>query len=189
MNTHFVLFAGKCARMELMNNNRVVAGVTTVFPLIKGSLGQIGRNGSDGVTFSDLPSSVDIVFRSNILIYLSTISIPSSTTNLKRFLIELLNSEDVAQYRVESTSLTVNFESLPSMVLAGIRITFLETTDDQPAKDIIISIQACVEEILIEPTPTTTTPAPTTSGIPPITEPITPGKSSEVSFLIRCSLF
>ena len=165
-----------------MKNNRVVAGVTSKFPLTKGTLSHIGRNVSDGVTFSDLQPSIDIVFRSNILIYLSTISIISSTTNAKRFQIELLNSEDVAQYQIESSSLTVNFESLPSVVLAGIRITFLETTDGQPPKNIILSIEACIEEILIETTPatTTTTPAPITSGIPPTTELITPGKSSVV---------
>lgn len=167
-----------------MNDNRIIVGVTSSSPVSQGELRYIGRNNSEGVTFSDLQPSFDLVFRSNLLIYLSTISIISPTTNVKRFRIELLNNEDEAQYQIESSSLTVNFESLPSVVLAGIRFTFLETTDSQPPKNIVVSIRACVEEILIETSPETT-PATstltTTTGIPPVTEPITPGKCLNLS--------
>lgn len=167
-----------------MKNNRVIAGVTSNSSISQGKLSQIGRTDTNGVTFSDLQPSFDLVFRSNILLYLSTISINSQTTNVKRFRIELLNNENDAQYEIESSSLIVNFESLPAVVLAGIRFTLLETTDYQPPKNIALSIQACAEEILIEttPEPTTTTPALTTTGVPPITEPITAGKFMNLSF-------
>lgn len=172
-----------CHRLELMNSSNIIIGVTSKSSVVNGNLGNLGRN---GVTFSDLQPSIDLIFRSNILIYLNSISIISSTTNLNRFRIELLNNENDIQYKIESSSMTINLESLPSMILAGIRLTFLETTDNQPPKDILLSIQACVEEILIQTTPTTT-PASTTRRIPPKTTPITPGKFTNID--IRWSSF
>ncbi len=170
-----------CQRLELMNSSNVIIGVTSKSPVTNGNLGNLGRSDQTGVTFSNSQPSIDLVFRSNILIYLSSISIISSTTNLNRFRIELLNNENDIQYRIESSSMTVNLESLPSMALAGIRLTFLQTTDNQPPKDIQLSIQACVEEILTQTFPTTTSPSTTTTtGIPPRTIPITPGKSFEI---------
>ncbi len=180
----------KCHRLELMNSSNIIIGVTSKSTLTNGSLGNLGRSDRNGVTFSDIQPSVDLIFRSNILIYLNSISIISSTTNLNRFRIELLNNENYIQYKVESSSMTVNLDSLPSMILAGIRLTFLQTTDNQPPKNILLSIQACVEEILIQTSPTTTPPS-TTRRIYPKTTPITPGKSFEVhrSMALDLSLF
>jgi hypothetical protein len=161
-----------------MNNSNIIIGITSQSPLTHGNLGQIGRIQQNGVTFSDLQPSIDIIFRSNILISLSSISIISPNTNLKRFRIELLNNENTIQYKIESSSMIINLESLPSILLAGIRLTFLETNDHQPPKNILLSIQACVEEIFIQ-TPPTTTPALTTKRIYPKTTPITPGKYFE----------
>jgi hypothetical protein len=154
-----------------MTSKNVILGITSKSKLTHGTLGDIGR----GITFSDLKPSVDIVFHSNILIYLNSISINSADTNLKQFRIELLNNENDVQYKIESSSMTINLESLPSVVLAGIRLTFLQTSDNQPPKNIILSIQACVKEILIKTSPTTT-PAPTTKRIYGKTTPITPGR-------------
>jgi hypothetical protein len=78
----------------------------------------------------------------------------------------------------------INLESLPSVVIAGIRLTFLQTSDDQPPKNIILSVQACVKEILIKTSPTTT-PASITERIYPKTTPITPG--IEINFLFNLS--
>ncbi len=159
-----------------MNNSNIILGVTSQSRLTAGNLGEIGQTEQNGVTFSDLHPSIDLLFRSNILIYLNSISIISTNTNLNRFRIELLNNENNIQYQIESSSMTVNLESLPAIVLAGIRLTFLQTKDKQPPKNILLSIQACVEEILIT-TPPTTTPRLTTQKVYPKTTPITPGKS------------
>ena len=78
-----------------------------------------------------------LYFHSNILIYLSSISIISKNTNLKQFRIELLNNENDVQYKIESSSMMINLESLPAVLLAGIRLTFLQTNDHQPPKNII----------------------------------------------------
>lgn len=164
-------FSGQCDRMELMNDSRIIVGVTSSSQLIEGRLGEIGRT---GITFSDFSPSIDIVFRSNILIYLNTISILSSTTNLKRFRVELLNNENFVQYKIESSSMTINLESLPSIVLAGIRLTFLQTQDNQPPKDIRLSIDACVKEIFIQTSRSTTAITTTPATVPPSTTPVTP---------------
>jgi len=157
-----------------MNNSNIIIGVTSKSSVTDGNLGNIGRT---GITFSDHQPSMDIIFRSNILIYLSSISILSSNTNLNRFRLELLNNENNVQYKIESSTTTINLESLPSVILAGIRLTFLQTNDHQPPKNILLSIQACIEEILIQtPPPPTTTPVSITSRIYPQTTPITPGK-------------
>jgi hypothetical protein len=163
-----------------MNNSNIIIGITSQSKLTSGNLGDIGRIKQNGVTFTDLHPSIDIIFRSNILIYLNSISIISSNTNVNRFRIELLNNENNIQYKIESSSMIINFESLPSIILAGIRLTFLQTNDNQPPKNILLSIQACVEEILIENPPTTTPPVLTTRKIYPKTTPITPGKPFKI---------
>ncbi|CAF0896589.1 unnamed protein product [Rotaria sordida] len=168
-----------CNRIELMTNKNIIIGITSQSQLINGNLGEIGQTKFNGVTFSNLTSSIDIIFRSNILIYLNSISIISTTTNLKQFRIELLNNENDIQYKIESSSMTVNLESLPSILLAGIRLTFLQTNDNQPPKNIILSIQACVEEILIT-TPVTTAPTLTTSRTFPQAPPMTPDHCADI---------
>ncbi len=175
----------ECNRLELMNNSNIIIGITSQSSLTHGNLGSIGRN---NVTFSDLQPSIDIIFRSNILIYLNSISIISLNTNLNRFRVELLNNENNIQYKIESSSMKINFESLPSIILAGIRLTFLQTNDHQPPKNILLSIQACIEEILIQTLPTTT-PALTTNRIYPQTTPITPGKYSEAQLVSPLDIF
>ncbi|CAF4035916.1 unnamed protein product [Rotaria sp. Silwood2] len=164
-----------CNRIELMTNKNIIIGITSESQLTQGNLGEIGHTKQNGVTFANMTPSIDIIFRSNILIYLNSISIISTTTitNLKRFRIELLNNENDIQYKIESSSMTVNLESLPSVVVAGIRLTFLETNDNQPPKNIILSVQACVEKFLIT-TLATTTPSLTTRRTLPKTTPITP---------------
>ena len=159
-----------------MKNQNIIRGIISHSLLTHGNLGQIGYSEQNGVTFTNLNSSIDIIFRSNMLIYLNTISIISTKTNLQQFRIELLNNEHHSQYTIESSSMTVNLETLPGIVLAGIRLIFHRTNDNQPAKNIVVSIQACIEEILITTTPITPTNLSTTSRINPQTTPITPGR-------------
>lgn len=157
-----------------MTNKNVIMAITSESQIIRGSLGGIGRLNTNGVTFADLNPSIDIIFRPNILIFLDSISITSTITNLQRFRIELLNNENDVQYKIESSSMIVNLQSLPSIVIAGIRITLLQTIDNQPPENITLSVQACVEEILITTPLPTTSPSPTSRTYPTMT-PITPG--------------
>ncbi|CAF5171727.1 unnamed protein product, partial [Rotaria magnacalcarata] len=168
-----------CDRKEVMTNKNIIIGITSQSQINYGNLGSIGRTAYGGITFSDLFPSIDIILRPNLLIYIHSISIISKETNLERFRIELLNNENDIQYKIESPTMTVNLDSLPSVVLAGIRITFLRTDDNQPPKNISLSIQACVDEILII-TPATTRPLPTTSRTYPTTTPITPACVDEI---------
>ncbi|CAM4908393.1 unnamed protein product [Rotaria socialis] len=168
-----------CVRKELMTNKNIIIGITSQSEISYGNLASIGRTTSGGITFSDLFPFIDIILRPNLLIYIHSISIISKETNLERFRIELLNNENDIQYKIESSSMTVNLDSLPSVVLAGIRITFLETDDNQPPQNITLSIQACVDEILII-TPATTTPLPTTRRTYPTTTPITPDNCVDI---------
>lgn len=160
-----------------MNNSRLIRGVTSSSRLTDGNLGQIQHQ---EVSFADQPATIDIAFQPDILVYLSAITINSTTSNLKRFRVELLTGENQVQYTIESSSMSVNLQSLPSTVLAGIRLTLLQTTDDQPARNILLSVQACVEEILTSPaTTSSTTPARTTPRSYARTTPITPGMFSQ----------
>ncbi|CAF2077019.1 unnamed protein product [Rotaria magnacalcarata] len=168
-----------CDRKEVMTNKNIIIGITSQSQINYGNLGSIGRTAYGGITFSDLFPSIDIILRPNLLIYIHSISIISKETNLERFRIELLNNENDIQYKIESPTMTVNLDSLPSVVLAGIRITFLRTDDNQPPKNISLSIQACVDEILII-TPATTRPLPTTSRTYPTTTPITPDSCVDI---------
>ena len=161
-----------------MNNSHLILGVTSPSRLTVGNLGKIQHQ---QVSFADQQATIVVVFRPDILLYLSQVTINSTTSNLKRFRLELLTGENLVQYTIESSSMSVNLQSLPSTVLAGIRLTFLRTTDGQPARDILLSVQACVEEIVTSTTtiPSTTTLAPATSTSSPRTTPITPGIVSQ----------
>ena len=157
-----------------MNSSNIILGLTSPNRLISGSLAQIKQA---GVSFVDAQPSIDIVFHANLLISLNSISMISSASNLKRMRIELLNNENDVQFTIESSSMVVTLESLPSIVLAGVRLTLLQTTDDQPPRNIVLSIDACVEEIVVT-TPATTTLPSTTERVYPSTTPITPGRRS-----------
>ena len=158
----FQLFLGQCNIIEILNRKDIIKGLITSSRVVKGDLAKLWES---SITFEDVQPSIDIVFQPNILIHLSEISINSSMCNLRRFRIELLNDGDNAQYRIESSSMSVNFEALPSVMLAGIRLTFLQPTNDrQPPSNIHLSIRACVEEIIppsttmVSTTATTSTP-------------------------------
>lgn len=160
-----------------MNDSRIIIGLTSSSPLVEGDLGKIYHH---DVTFADRNATIDIVFEPNLLVYLNEISIESSRTNVKRFRLQLLNNENSVQHTIESSSMRVHLESLPSVIIAGIRLTFLQTRDRQPASNIRLSIRGCVEKIFV-PTPlSTTTPQTiTTTRSYPRTTPITPGRMNE----------
>ena len=158
-----------------MKNKRIVADITSSSKLAYGNLSEIGRTKQKGVTFADLSPTIDVIFLPNIRIYLNTISVISNKTNLKRFRIALLDSKNYVQYKGESSSMTVNLESLPGLVLTAIRLTFYETIDNQPPKNIALSIRACAEKILNPTFPTTATSL-TIETISPRTTPTTPGR-------------
>jgi hypothetical protein len=159
--------------MEYLNDSRIVMGVTSMSQLLNGHLGEIHKK---ELTFIDQQPSIDIVFNSNNLLYLTHVFINSTSSNLKRFRIQLLNNENDVQYTIESASMLVNLESLPSIVLAGIRLQFIETTDNRPPTNIRLSIQGCAKKIDITAEQTSTTAASTTTRIYPTEIPITPGK-------------
>lgn len=144
-----------CSRLELMNNTNIVRGLRSSSKLIDGDLSNIRNN---FVTFCDEESSIEIVFYRTFLFRLVEISIDSMMTNVRRFRIELLNTENEIFHRIETNSLSLNFEHLPSVVLSSIRLTFLQpTVDGLPARNIRLSIISCVQEIFLLPDPTTTT--------------------------------
>ena len=156
-----------------MNDSRVLKGLTSSSRLIDGQLGEIYHR---DVTFADRNATIDLVFLPQLLVDLAEISIESNRTNLQRFRLELLNNENFVQHTIESSSLRIRLDSLPSVLIGGIRLTFLQTADRKAAKNVRLSIFGCVEKIFVETSSTSsTTPRPTTRTTTTTTRPITPG--------------
>ena len=155
-----------------MNDSRILRGLTSSSPVLDGELGKIYH---DDVTLAERNATIDLVFQPDLLVYLSEVSLEADRTNLQRFRLELLNAENFVQHTIESSSLRVHLDSLPSVQIGGLRLTFLQTTDRRAAKNLRLSIFGCVEKIFVPPSSTTPKPKTTTTTPRPRTTPITAG--------------
>lgn len=96
-----------------------------------------------------------IIFKSTIYAEIQSISLISSLTNVKRFRVDLIDDyKSIVQTIESNTNLTI--DGLTEVGIAAIQITYIETNDNQPPKNIRLAIKGCFE---ILPTRRRTTPA------------------------------
>jgi hypothetical protein len=106
-----------------------------------------------------------IIFKPTTLVELQSISLVSSKTNVKQFRVDLIDDDKSIVQTLESdTNLTVR--GMTEVGVAAIRITYLETDDQQAPRNIRLSIRGCFV-VLSTKTTTTSVTETTTTAEPP----------------------
>ena len=104
-----------------------------------------------------------IILKSKIVAEIQKIALVHSTTNIKRFKVDLIDDYKSIVQTVHSNANLIA-EGFTEVAIAAIRVTYLEMIDENPAKNIRLSVQGCFG-LLPSPRSTTTTVASTTKNI------------------------
>ncbi len=89
-----------------------------------------------------LPITFMIILKSTVYAEIHSISLKSSTTNIKRFRVDLIDDYKSIVQTTESTDKLI-IDGLTEVGIAAIQITYLETNDNQPPRNIRLSIKGC----------------------------------------------
>lgn len=102
--------------------------------------------GNGGVTYNTSQAVIDIRIRNYILSRLNEISIPNSVlnhTNVKEMVVELFDKRHERLFRRKTTTMKVLIDSTKKLRVRFIRISILDTNDNQPPSNITFSIKGC----------------------------------------------
>ena len=88
------------------------------------------------------PITFLLILKSTVYAELQSIALINSQTNVERFRAELIDDDKSVIQTIESNeNLTV--QGLTEVGIAAIRITYLETNDNQPPRNIRLAIRGC----------------------------------------------
>ena len=152
-----------CHHLDLMSDRSVarqtIAFVAGTNPISSSIFDYF--NTSTSVSYATVSATFLIIFKRNIYVELKSISITNSQTNVLKYQIDLIDHDQtILQSIVIDNSSTTNFD----ISIGALQITYLETTDGQPARNILLSIDGCfaINPEISEETTTTTSPPVTT---------------------------
>lgn len=109
-------------------------------------------NSSTSITYTTSSPTFIIVFKWNIYVELKSILITNQQTNIRKYKIDLIDYDRT----ILQTIIVDNNQSNLNMYTSinAIQITYLETTDGQPPRNILLNISGC---FAINPEITTST--------------------------------
>ena len=88
------------------------------------------------------PITFLLILKSTVYAELQSIALINSQSNVKRFRVELIDDDKSVIQTIDSNeNLTV--QGLTEVGIAAIRITYLETNDNQPPRNIRLAIRGC----------------------------------------------
>ena len=119
--------------------------------------------GNGGVTFTDSNPVITIVFNNDVNALVHTVEIPTTTTtNAEVIKVTLYDSYNNIIQIVTSENGVPSINNFQQETgVAKITLEVVKTTDDQPPRDVVVSVIACT--ITVEPPTTTTTEGTTIS--------------------------
>jgi hypothetical protein len=113
-------------------------------------------NSSTSISYTNSSPTFIIVFKSNIYVELKSISITNKQTNVRKYMIDLIDTDQTILQTIiidkQSKQLNVSFY----VPVAALQITYLETTDGQTPQNISLSIDGCFGIDLSPPKKVTT---------------------------------
>ncbi len=83
-----------------------------------------------------------IILKSTVYAEIQSITLINSLTNVKRFRVDLIDDYKSIVQTIESNE-NLTADGLTEVGIAAIQITYLETNDNQPPKDIQLAIRGC----------------------------------------------
>jgi hypothetical protein len=113
-------------------------------------------NSSTSISYTKSRPTFIIVFKSNIYVELKSILITDQETNVRKYKIDLIDTD-----RTILQTITIDRQKKHSDInfyvpIAAIQITYLETTDGQSPRNIVLNIDGCFGINLSPPTKETT---------------------------------
>jgi hypothetical protein len=123
---------------------------------------------STGVDYATKSPTILIQFQSNVVGQLDEISLINLKHNIKQFQVDLFDFNNNLLLSQQTNDKENSIKLLPastnnSLLVSIIQVTVLRTTDERPARGIILSITGCFSTFPQISTTTTTTIAPTTT--------------------------
>jgi hypothetical protein len=104
------------------------------------------------------PITFLIILKSTVYAEIQSIALINSLTNVKRFRVDLIDDYKSIIQTIDSNE-NLTADGLTEVGIAAIQITYLETSDNQPPKNIRLAIRGCFG-ILPKRRRTTTPPPP-----------------------------
>jgi hypothetical protein len=152
--------------MDSRYTSRVIAKLGGTRPL-NSTYGHLLQD-YNGVTYNTTEAVIDIRIQNDVLSRINEISIPDSIskrTNVKKIIVELFDQYHKRLFWEKSTTMKVIINSKKKLPVRFIRISIVETNDNQPPRNITASVIGCFYQkhsTTTTATTTTTTTKPTT---------------------------
>jgi len=148
-----------CHNLNLMSNKniakKVIAYISGTNPISSSIFDYF--NSSTSISYTTSSPIFIIVFKSNIYVELKSILITNQQTNIRKYKIDLIDYDRTILQTIiidnQQKQSNVNFQ----VPIGALQITYLETTDGQTPRNIILNIDGCFG---ITPEITTTTQPP-----------------------------
>lgn len=101
-------------------------------------------NGTSSISYDIQTSPITflIILKSTVYAEIQSIALINALTNVKRFRVDLIDDYKFIIQTIESNE-NLTIEGLTEVGIAAIQITYLETNDNQPPKNIRVAIQGC----------------------------------------------
>jgi hypothetical protein len=151
-----------CHDLNLMSNQpvarKVIAYIAGTNPISSSIFDYF--NSSTSISYTNSSPTFIIVFKTNIYVELKSILITNQQTNVRKYKIVLIDYDQTILQTIiidtQQNRSNINFD----VPVGGLQITYLETTDGQAPRNIILNIDGCFGINLSVTTVTTTTKRP-----------------------------
>jgi len=153
----FIFFLAHCHEIDMMNkldSTILVDSITGTLPSSKQLNDYFNQTSYISYNTQKLPITFLIIFKSTVYAEIQSVSLINTITNIKRFRIDLIDDYKSIVQTIESNE-NLTIHDLTEVGIAAIQITYLETNDNQPPKNIRLAIKGCFG---ILPTNRRTTP-------------------------------
>lgn len=119
-------------------------------------------NTSTPISYANSSATFIIIFKQNIYVELKWISIDSSLTNVRKYQLDLIDHDQTILKSIIVDNSSINNLDIS---IGALQITYLETSDGQPPRNILLEVEGCfaINPQVPEETTTTISPPVTTS--------------------------
>jgi hypothetical protein len=144
---NFIFLLAHCHEIDMMNrvdSSVLVDSVTGTLPTKTNDKLSDYFNQTSLVSYDGqrLPVTFLIILKPTVYAEIQSVSLTSSTTNVKRFRVDLIDDYKSIVQSIESNKKLI-IDGLTEIGIAAVQITYLETNDNQPPRNIRLSIKGC----------------------------------------------
>ena len=133
-----------CREIDMMNKVDSVILIDSITGTLPITELQDYFNTTSSISYTAQASPITflIILKSTVYAELQSIALVDSQTNVQRFRVDLIDDYQSIVQTIESNE-NLTIQGLTEVGIAAIRITYLETKDNQPPKNIRLAIRGC----------------------------------------------